>query len=236
MRPGLTFAAAVLAIGFGRAALADPVVDPDVRGPVRRGAAATAEGLGAPGVENRIERRETRRDLRRFATNPNAAQRTEERLRNDVPSRVADSWRFRWHNNQWWYYTPQNSWMIYENNAWMPYSRETYVPRYRTGYRGYEGGDRHYYENRRPFRYRRGAPRTYYYVPPYSNGTRAGNFGANLGAEIGATANGAAGANTGAAIGGAIGSAVGAGEVAETPTGDIPPNAEGQPPGEPDFR
>ncbi len=197
-----------------------PAVDPDVVGPARRAAAGTAKALGAPGVERRIERREERRDAVRSGTNPNAAARNADRAVNN------DHWRYRWHNSQWWYYTPQNRWMIYNNNAWSAYDPNTYaVPRYQTGYRGYDNGGRPasgYY-------YRRGArPQTFGpATTPYSNGTPAGNFGSNLGADIGAAANGGAGANQGAAIGGAIGNAIGAGNA--TAPAAQPAPAQSQP-------
>src|SRR5262245_20598088 len=35
-------------------------------------------------------------------------------------------WRYRWHDNHWWYWTPGKSWMIYQNNAWVPYGNPTY--------------------------------------------------------------------------------------------------------------
>jgi plastocyanin len=95
------------------------VVDPDVRGPARRAAGAAGEALGAPGVENRIERRQERRG---------------------APLAGADRWRMRYYNGEWWYYTPQNSWVYYRDNRWSPYDRGTFraiAPRrYATGYRG----------------------------------------------------------------------------------------------------
>jgi hypothetical protein len=30
-------------------------------------------------------------------------------------------WRYRRHNGRWWYYTPANNWMVFQNNAWAPY-------------------------------------------------------------------------------------------------------------------
>ena len=32
-----------------------------------------------------------------------------------------DRWRYRWHQGYWWYYTPQQTWLIYENQAWKPF-------------------------------------------------------------------------------------------------------------------
>jgi hypothetical protein len=31
-------------------------------------------------------------------------------------------WRFKWHNNVWWYWTPQNNWVVWIDNQWQPYS------------------------------------------------------------------------------------------------------------------
>ena len=103
----------------------------------------------------------------------------------------------KYHNNQWWYYTPQNTWMYHNNNLWNNYDPNNYVVPNNSYYsRGGFMGRRYISGYRGTY----GPPST-----PYSNGTPAGNFGSSLGAGIGATANGPAGANTGAAIGGAIG-------------------------------
>lgn len=32
-----------------------------------------------------------------------------------------DRWRYRWHQNHWWYYTPQQTWLWYEHNTWKPF-------------------------------------------------------------------------------------------------------------------
>jgi hypothetical protein len=197
----LSFAVAVVAVGTTN--LLAQAVDPNVAGPARRAVAGAADATGAPGVQQRIESREERRDAARANNgNSNAAVRNEARAANP------EAWRLKYHNNQWWYYTPQNQWKYYHNNSWANYDPNTYTyvapnnsyyarrgflgRRYVTGYRGTYG-----------------PPAT-----PYSNGTPAGNFGSNLGARIGATANGAAGANTGAEIGSAIGNAIGAGNAA----------------------
>ena len=116
MRTFLTLMAAIVLAGSSYT-LAQQV-DPDIRGPLRRGAGAAGEALGAPGVENRIERRQARRgDLR---TGP-------------------DAWRMRYYNDEWWYYSPQNTWLFYRDNRWVPFDQNAYrplPPRYTTGYRG----------------------------------------------------------------------------------------------------
>lgn len=129
MTKTLAFAAAALAAGAAwQAAYA---VDPDVGGPVRRGAAT----IGSPAAQERIEQREQLRDLRRADIDPNAAARANARAANN-----AADWRMRYHNNEWWYYTPRNRWMYYRNNNWANYEANTYLaPRYSTGYRGLGG-------------------------------------------------------------------------------------------------
>src|SRR3954453_12387162 len=115
----LAFAAAAFLAGAAwKAAYA---VDPDVGGPVRRGAAAVGNAAGAPGVEDRIERREQLRDLRRSDVNPNAAARANARVMNSADPRM------RYHNNEWWYYTPQNRWMYYRDKNWANYEANTYI-------------------------------------------------------------------------------------------------------------
>jgi hypothetical protein len=163
------------------------IASAQVVGPARRVAAAAGDAVGDPAVGDRIEQREATRKAVRAETNPNAAARQDARANTAVG---ADRWRFTRHNNQWWYYTPQNTWMYHHNNVWNAYDRATYTaPRYETGYRGNS--------NRRMFNRQ---PQT---AAPYSNGSRAGNAGSDLGAAIGGTAN--AGANEGA---GAIGNTV----------------------------
>src|SRR5262249_2761530 len=143
MRHLLRFAAACGALWIGSqlyAQVAPPpgTPDADIRGPVRRGVGAAADAAGAPGVNERIEGRQNIRDERRedIRANANAA-------RANATISDADRWRYVYHNNQWWYYTPQNNWMTYSNNSWSSYDPNTYVapstvvPRYTTGY--YDG-------------------------------------------------------------------------------------------------
>ncbi len=197
MRTIFGFALAGAAFVFAAHASAQ-AVDPGVTGPVRRAAAAVGDAAGVPGVQNRIEQREQARDLNRAANSPNPTVRANSAARAEARAADPNHWRYRYHNNRWWYYTPQNNWLYYHNNNWNAYNANTYVPRYQTGYRGNYGPA-----------YRGGyGPAT----TPYSNGTPAGNTGSNLGANIGAAIGGAAGANTGAAIGGAIGNPIGAAE------------------------
>ena len=76
-----------------------------------------------------------------------------------------DQWRYRWHNNNWWYWTRENRWVYRNGNEWTNYepapvavpdarysgqpaygyyqsSPNGYYPgpyRYSTGYSGYDG-------------------------------------------------------------------------------------------------
>lgn len=64
-------------------------------------------------------------------------------------------WRFARHNGEWWYYSPENSWMYHRNNQWNQFSQDNFAPnqayaggqqgqqfsgQYGAGYRGEQGG------------------------------------------------------------------------------------------------
>jgi len=138
MRTTLYGAAAAALLLASPTLVAAQSVDPDITGPARRAAGAAGEAIGAPGVEDRIEMRQQRRDLRRAAEgNPNAAERVQDRR---TAGPVTDNrWRYRYHNNEWWYYMPNNTWQYYRGDRWSPYDQATYQPlprRYTSGYRG----------------------------------------------------------------------------------------------------
>ena len=38
----------------------------------------------------------------------------------------AARWRYRWHNNAWWYWTARNSWVIWVGGRWVPYNTYAY--------------------------------------------------------------------------------------------------------------
>ncbi len=59
----------------------------------------------------------------------------------------APDWRYRWHEGQWWYWTTQNSWLVWNGSAWVPYAQSSQCagvyqasqPRsYSTAYGNYE--------------------------------------------------------------------------------------------------
>ncbi len=61
----------------------------------------------------------------------------------------SNAWRYRWHDNRWWYYHPNNRWSFWNNNRWNLFPvpaataanngttrRFSNTPRYESGYRG----------------------------------------------------------------------------------------------------
>ncbi len=38
-----------------------------------------------------------------------------------------ESWRFRRHNDLWWYWQPSNRWVYWDNGNWIPYEAESYA-------------------------------------------------------------------------------------------------------------
>lgn len=201
------------------------VADPGVTGPARRAISAAAGAAGAPGVGERIESREQRRDVMRSDTNPNAAARANAGASGSTGN--PNTWRYRWHNGEWWFYTPQNKWMYHRDNNWRNYVANEYRTPARY-YSGYRGPYNRVYNNPAANAAAINNPATNNNnsaaAAPFSNGTPAGNLGSNLGADIGAAANTPQGVNRGAAIGGAIGSAIGAANSA-TANNALPNNA-----------
>jgi len=43
---------------------------------------------------------------------------------NNVPNEL--KWRYKWHNGQWWYWSPDERWMIWDRNSWSIYDPATY--------------------------------------------------------------------------------------------------------------
>lgn len=48
-----------------------------------------------------------------------------------------NNWRYRWHGNQWWYWTPRNTWVVYSGGRWVPPAYRAPVYRYPNRYYGY---------------------------------------------------------------------------------------------------
>lgn len=133
----------------------------------------------------------------------------------NVPDRSTknqrSSWRYRRHNGEWWYWSPQERWLYWRDGSWHVYVPDRFVvPEYRHRYPGNYGtwyyrdfGPRYpraYYPH--PYSgYWDGNP--YYYDPRYRDpGFRRG---ANIGGPIGDVIGGRLGAQIGAEIGGDIG-------------------------------
>ena len=38
-------------------------------------------------------------------------------------SRTRDAWRYRWNDGRWWYWTPEQKWMVWTGFAWVPYDQ-----------------------------------------------------------------------------------------------------------------
>jgi hypothetical protein len=73
-----------------------------------------------------------------------------------APAPSANQWRYRRHGGRWWYWMPDNRWVVWQRNAWAPYSpgmfaRESTVvdnARYATGRRySYRPQPEVYYPN-----------------------------------------------------------------------------------------
>jgi hypothetical protein len=89
-----------------------------------------------------------------------------------------DQWRYRWHNNNWWYWTPDNRWVYRNGNQWVNY--EPAVPAApdagyssQPAYGYYQPGPNGYYPG--PYRYSTGYRG--YYGPVYQGGYYYGSGG-----------------------------------------------------------
>jgi len=81
----------------------------------------------------------------------------------------SDQWRYRWHNNNWWYWTPANRWVYRNGNEWVNYEPAvTAAPA--VGYANqpayYQSSPNGYYPG--PYRYSTGYGS--YYGPVYQGG------------------------------------------------------------------
>jgi hypothetical protein len=72
-----------------------------------------------------------------------------------------DQWRYRWHNNNWWYWTPENRWVYRNGNEWTNYEPAIApIPDAR-------------YSSQPAYGYYQSSPNGYYPGPyPYSTGYR----------------------------------------------------------------
>ena len=185
------------------------LVHPNVVGPARRAAAAAGNAVGAPGVEQRIENREQRRDIRQSDVNPNAAARANARADGAVADPISGAIGITTTNGGTIRLKTSGCITTTTRGQIMIATRMSCPEANVTPWVFAVGCTRISTPNTpwppvRMVRQQR----------PYSNGTPAGNTGSNLGADIGGAAN-VLRENTGAAIGGAIGNAIGAGRAAE---------------------
>lgn len=171
-------------------------------------------------LENRDIGRDAAANRANRSFNDYRENRGAEQVRTGELGAAESRWRYVRHNNQWWYWTPQSTWLIWSGDRWVPqgefnrqYATRPYQGTYRTGYRGdyYDDGyydrgyyDRGYYGPGRGY-YGRGYYGRGYYGPGYGYGPGYYSPGAATGAGIGGAIGGRGGANVGAAIGGAIG-------------------------------
>ncbi|HMO85358.1 MAG TPA: hypothetical protein PKC18_10610, partial [Lacipirellulaceae bacterium] len=148
-------------------------------------------------------------------------------------------WRFKQHNGEWWYWTPQNQWMYHRGGQWQNYDANNFTgprnfqqPGRTWGQYGGNVGPQYYGQYGRPRAnpHARYGYRNYSHGPGYQQGFQQGarypygtgyrglnqNFvdpgvraGANVGGAIGGAIGGQQGAGVGSAIGGAIGGGVG---------------------------
>lgn len=84
-----------------------------------------------------------------------------------------EQWRYRWHGNNWWYWTPENRWVYRNGNEWINYEPTiTGVPdaRYSSQpvYGYYQSSPNGYYAG--PYRYSTGYRGYYGYGPVYQGG------------------------------------------------------------------
>jgi hypothetical protein len=54
-------------------------------------------------------------------------------------------WRFQRHNGEWWYFSPENTWLYHRDGRWNQFSQDAFQPnpafsgQYRSAYRGMQG-------------------------------------------------------------------------------------------------
>lgn len=118
-----------------------------------------------------------------------------------------NDWRYKYHNNQWWYYTPQQQWMVHDGHNWNVHNPamvssgsggtyfqggQYYRTPYQSGYRGSAQYDNGYYNGAQYYgspynngygQYYNGNGYGQYYGNGYSNGY-GGNIGTNIGGAV----------------------------------------------------
>ncbi len=41
---------------------------------------------------------------------------------------VTPDWHYRWHEGRWWYWMPENKWMVWTGSTWVPAEQSRSVP------------------------------------------------------------------------------------------------------------
>lgn len=90
-----------------------------------------------------------------------------------VANSSGDQWRYRWHNNNWWYWTSENRWVYRNGNEWTNYEPTiTFAPApnsaSQSAYGYYRPNPYRYYSN--PYGYSTGYGSYYDYGPGYRGG------------------------------------------------------------------
>lgn len=52
------------------------------------------------------------------------------------PEVVVTDWRYNFHNNRWWYWTPENKLMYWNDGRWQDYTADAGPVSYTSNYRG----------------------------------------------------------------------------------------------------
>jgi hypothetical protein len=68
------------------------------------------------------------------------------RVPNSAPDQHGNHWRYRFQNSQWWYYQPNNLWVVWNGNSWVQPSaalahgsQANQPQQHQSGYRGVQG-------------------------------------------------------------------------------------------------
>jgi len=138
-----------------------------------------------------------------------------------APDRELDRdarWRFKYHKDLWWYWTPENYWMMYQNGVWERHYAAPAAPGvYRKPVLGQEFTDGQYYSNPDGLRFYYQDGRHYYFDNEgryyfddndqriYDRRFEKVRAGAAIGGAVGEAIAGPEGARVGASVGAKIG-------------------------------
>jgi hypothetical protein len=111
-------------------------------GQVLQGTGQAARDLAGATVEG------TRRGINAVTPGLPAQARADARL-SEADQRRDARWRFARHNNEWWYYSPENNWMYHRDGQWNQFSEADFHPsaqqgqQHSMGYRGVDSSMHH---------------------------------------------------------------------------------------------